>query len=338
VESIEILTLESFPVQIHVLARGILPDGCTEIDQINQRSDLESSIFWIEITTVRPTGAVCTAEAVPFEESIPLDVYGLSAGTYTVDVNGVKETFTLDVDNAPPQGGDGEAQPLVDLSIADLAKRLGVGPDEITVQSVEATEFPNASLGVLEPGKVYAQVITPGYIIRLAVNGTVYEYHGSGDYVVFAPTSSPPVYQEMNIPEAGLVFEVPAGWLRLEPEWAWAPDGANSLRLGVNWMDIQPPQEVEAAMLPTPSQVIHSEPVELGWGSGRRFTVEVYAPAAQGGDTRAPVQSVETHVLIVVSQGDTRRAFDFYASGQTAEQLAILEPSLQHMLDSAALQ
>ena len=154
------------------------------------------------------------------------------------------------------------------------------------------------------------------------------------------PTSSPtpaPVYQEVNIPEAGLVFGVPAGWLRLEPEWAWAPDGADSLRIGVNWMDIQPPQEVEAAMLPTRSQVIHSEPVELDWASGRLFTVEVYASAAQGDDTRAPVQSVETHVIFVVSPGGTRRAFSFYASGQTAEQLAILEPSLQYMLETSIL-
>ena len=237
-------------------------------------------------------------------------------------------------------GTYGEAQPLVDQAIADLAERLDVGPDEIAVQSVEATEFPDASLGVPEQGKVYAQVIMPGYVIRLVVNSTVYEYHGSGERAVFAPTSSPtpaPVYQEVNIPEAGLEFEVPAGWMRLEAEWAWSPDGANSLRLGVNWMDIQPPQEVEAAMLPTPSQIIHSEPVELDWGSGRRFTVEVYAPAAQGDDTRAPVQSVETHVLIVVSLGDARRAFDFYASDQTAEQLAILEPSLQHVLTTSAL-
>ena len=234
----------------------------------------------------------------------------------------------------------GEAQPLVGLAKADLAERLGINPDEIKVQSVEETEFPDASLGVPEPGKVYAQVITSGYVIRLSVEGTVYEYHGSGERVVFASAFSPTpasVYQEVNIPEAGLVFEAPAGWLRLEPGWTWALDDANNLRIGVNWMDVQPPQEVEAAMLPTPSQVIHSEPVELGWGSGRRFTVEVYAPAAQGDDARAPVQSVETHVLIVVSLGDTRRAFDFYASGQTAEQLAILEPSLQHMLETSIL-
>ena len=240
----------------------------------------------------------------------------------------------------PDEGDYGEAQPLMDLVIADLAERLGVSSDEIAVQSVETTEFPDASLGVPEPGKVYAQVITPGYVIQLVVDDAMYEYHGSGDRVVFAPTSSStpaPVYQEVNIPEAGLVFEVPAGWLRLEPECAWAPDNANSLRLGFNWMDIQPPQEVEAAMLPHHSQIIHSEPVELDWASGRSFTVEVYAPAAQGDDTRAPVQSVEIHVLIVVSLGDTRRAFDFYASGQTAEQLAILEPSLQHMLETSIL-
>jgi hypothetical protein len=139
----------------------------------------------------------------------------------------------------------GEAQPLVGLATANLQERLAISSDEIALQSVKATEFPDASLGVPEPGKVYAQVITPGYVIRLVVNGAVYEYHGSGDRVVLVPTSSPtpaPVYQEVNIPEAGLVFRVPTGWLRLEPEWAWAPDGANSLRIGVNWMDIQPPQ------------------------------------------------------------------------------------------------
>jgi len=202
-----------------------------------------------------------------------------------------------------------EAQPLVELAIDDLAKRLSVGPDEITVQSVEATDFPDTSMGVPEPGKMYAQVITPGYIISLAVDDTVYEYHGSGDRFLFAPTSSPtpaPVCQEVNILEAGLVFEVPASWQRLEPEWVWALNSDNSLRLGLNWMDVQPPQEVEAALLPTPSQVVQSEPVELGWASGRRFTIEVYAPVAQGGDTRAPVQSVETHVIVVVSLEGTR--------------------------------
>jgi putative hemolysin len=36
VETIDILILESFPVQVNVVARGYLPDGCTEIDEIHQ--------------------------------------------------------------------------------------------------------------------------------------------------------------------------------------------------------------------------------------------------------------------------------------------------------------
>ncbi|MBN1954177.1 MAG: hypothetical protein JW900_03905 [Anaerolineae bacterium] len=103
VESIEILILESFPVQVQVIARGYLPDGCTEIDQVSQRREEET--FWIEITTARPTGQSCTQVIVPFEESVSLDVAGLPAGTYTVDVNGVSGTFTLAVDNVLEEDG-----------------------------------------------------------------------------------------------------------------------------------------------------------------------------------------------------------------------------------------
>jgi hypothetical protein len=78
-------------------------------------------------------------------------------------------------------------QSLVDLAKADLAERLGVSRAEIVVKSIEAVEFPDTSLGVPEPGKMYAQVITPGYIIMLVVDGRTYEYHGSGDRIVFAP-------------------------------------------------------------------------------------------------------------------------------------------------------
>ena len=99
----------------------------------------------------------------------------------------------------PVSPDHGAAQPLVDLAKANLAERLGVGLDEIAVQSVEATEFPDASLGVPEPGKMYAQVITPGYVIRLVVDGEIYEYHASNERLVFASPSSltpAPVYRQ----------------------------------------------------------------------------------------------------------------------------------------------
>ena len=97
VESIEILILESFPVQVNVRARGQLPDGCTTIDEIT--TERTGTTFNVTITTFRPADAVCTEALVPFEEVIALDVLGLEAGTYTVNVNGIRGTFTLATDN-----------------------------------------------------------------------------------------------------------------------------------------------------------------------------------------------------------------------------------------------
>ena len=102
VETIDVLILESFPVQINVVARGYLPDGCTEIDEIlRERADQG---FQVTITTARPADAMCTEALVPFEETFSLWVLGLPAGTYTVDVNGVTGSFELSVDNEPPSG------------------------------------------------------------------------------------------------------------------------------------------------------------------------------------------------------------------------------------------
>jgi len=97
VESIQIMTLESFPVQIQVVAEGYLPDGCTEIDQIT--TEREENTFNINISTKRPKDAVCTEAIVPFNKAIPLEVQGLKAGNYTVNVNGITGSFELAVDN-----------------------------------------------------------------------------------------------------------------------------------------------------------------------------------------------------------------------------------------------
>ena len=96
VDEIEIIILESFPVQVQVIASGNLPDTCTEISEINQ--EREGNTFFVSIKTYHPPGP-CIQVLAPFEETIPLEVYGLPAGTYTVDVNGVQGTFDLEVDN-----------------------------------------------------------------------------------------------------------------------------------------------------------------------------------------------------------------------------------------------
>ena len=96
VEGIEIVILESFPVQLQVIASGNLPDPCTEIYEINQEK--EGNTFFVTIKTYRPPGP-CIQVLAPFKVTILLEVYGLPAGTYNVDVNGVQGTFDLEVDN-----------------------------------------------------------------------------------------------------------------------------------------------------------------------------------------------------------------------------------------------
>lgn len=73
---------------------------------------------------------------------------------------------------------DSEAsEPLVELAKEHLANRKGIDKEQITVLSVKAVDWPDASLGCPEPGMFYAQVITPGYGIVLSHDGERYEYH-----------------------------------------------------------------------------------------------------------------------------------------------------------------
>lgn len=99
VDMVNIEMLESFPVQARVVVNGQLPDGCTEISTSSIDYDEASHTFMLELRTQRPIDAVCTEALVPYTEFIPLDIVGLAAGTYTVDVNGVTNTFTLAIDN-----------------------------------------------------------------------------------------------------------------------------------------------------------------------------------------------------------------------------------------------
>jgi heat shock protein HslJ len=89
--------MESFPVQVSVSVRGNLADGCTELEVIMSRRDGET--FELDIQTSHSGQEVCTEMAPLFEETVPLDVEGLPAGTYTVKVGDKTSTFTLDMDN-----------------------------------------------------------------------------------------------------------------------------------------------------------------------------------------------------------------------------------------------
>jgi inhibitor of cysteine peptidase len=100
VESLDIKILESFPVQVQVTIKGTVSDACTTAGPIEQGRDGNS--FLITVGANRPADAMCAQVITPFEQTIALDVAGLKAGTYAVEVNGVTETFQLAADNVMP--------------------------------------------------------------------------------------------------------------------------------------------------------------------------------------------------------------------------------------------
>jgi hypothetical protein len=85
-----------------------------------------------------------------------------------------KPTMTQMRQGVEPIKGSEEA---LAAAIADLSEQTGAPTDEISLVSMEAVEWSDASLGCPQEGFMYAQVITPGYLIILAAQGQEYEYH-----------------------------------------------------------------------------------------------------------------------------------------------------------------
>lgn len=94
VDNVEVLVTPGNPPQVNIVAKGDLPNPCTQVDEIQSRRQTDT--FYFTITAVKPHDAVCTQQIVSFEEVFPLGVGELETGTYTVNVNGVESQFTLD--------------------------------------------------------------------------------------------------------------------------------------------------------------------------------------------------------------------------------------------------
>ncbi|MCB0095476.1 MAG: hypothetical protein KDE46_07120 [Caldilineaceae bacterium] len=107
VENLSVNLLESFPVQVHAVVRGQLPDACSFIESTGV--NVEGTTFHIRMTTARHPNQRCAPMPTPFEEVVPLGAAGLPAGEYVVRVNELTATFTLSVDN----GSTSAAETLV---------------------------------------------------------------------------------------------------------------------------------------------------------------------------------------------------------------------------------
>lgn len=82
---------------------------------------------------------------------------------------------------------------LVQVAKSDLARRLTVPVDDITVQSARAVQWRDSSLGCPKPGQGSMDVITPGFLIVLEAGGRAYEYHANQQQAVFCENPQPPL-------------------------------------------------------------------------------------------------------------------------------------------------
>ncbi len=147
--------------------------GFSDTITVQLPEGLDAGAYGLSLAVRRPGGAMV--------DLVPIQV----GETDAVRRATTQQDMDASLAACPPV--EGTADQLVELARMDLAQRLEVSPDEIAVQGVEPTEFPNASLGVPEPGEDYAQVITPGYIIDLSAEGETYRYHAAEERVVAVP-------------------------------------------------------------------------------------------------------------------------------------------------------
>ena len=98
---------------------------------------------------------------------------------------------------------------------AFLMTRLGFSASAISDVELEAVQFPDASLGCPEAGKMYAQVITQGYLFAFTVDGKAYEVHtnADGSSVVLCSAKSTGL-SLTNYVDTRLSFSIayPEGW------------------------------------------------------------------------------------------------------------------------------
>lgn len=92
-------------------------------------------------------------------------------------VGTVPDEESTTVSPAPDPATSGK----VEAAVADLASRLGVPEDEITVVTSESVTWGDTSLGCPQPGMRYAQVVQDGTYIELEHDGTTYPYHSGGE-------------------------------------------------------------------------------------------------------------------------------------------------------------
>jgi hypothetical protein len=77
----------------YAMVTGTYSDACTRISDIEQ--EVNGSTITIALSTDQPEDLMCAQVLSPFGVDLLIATGGLLPGEYTLDVNGVTNTFTL---------------------------------------------------------------------------------------------------------------------------------------------------------------------------------------------------------------------------------------------------
>ena len=88
------VTIEMQAEHYYAKVEGNYPDSCTRVSDVDQ--DVDGSTFKISLYVDRPEDMMCAQMMSPFNVLILLEVGGVIPGEYTVDVNGVTSSFTIE--------------------------------------------------------------------------------------------------------------------------------------------------------------------------------------------------------------------------------------------------
>jgi hypothetical protein len=106
--------------------------------------------------------------------------------------------------NPPP------AEKFISLAKKDLADRLKIEADKITLVKTAEIVWPNAALGCPRPEKVYPTGRVPGFQIWLETNGTEYVYNTDfNGQVILCPEMNPDIPNSIIGPTPDIGAPIP---------------------------------------------------------------------------------------------------------------------------------
>jgi hypothetical protein len=92
IDSVDILLLESWPVQVHVVVKGNLPNPCHTLAWDLGEPDADGRIV-LDLYSTADLDQVCVEMLQGFEQTIAVGSF--TSGSYVLVVNGVEYPFTI---------------------------------------------------------------------------------------------------------------------------------------------------------------------------------------------------------------------------------------------------